>query len=203
MSRALGAEVAGLDASENFAIVARRRLTGARIEVGEMEALPFSDASFDVVTFINSLQFAGEPVQALAEARRVTRAGGAVLVLVWGRREECELVQITASAVFALLPPSPQSVSPPRAWAEPGVIEGVMHEVGLTPREEGNFPAALVLPDAVTATRAVLAASARAIDHAGIEAVSAAISATLPRVTQPDGRVVWNNRFRWVRATRG
>jgi SAM-dependent methyltransferase len=168
-----------------------------------MEALPFADESFDVVTFINSLQFAGDPVRALAEARRVTRAGGAVLVLVWGPREECELISITASAVFALLPPSPQGGSPPRAWAEPGVIEDVMREAALAPREEGDFPGALVLPDAITATRAVLSASARAIGHAGVEAVTAAIAATLPRVTQPDGSIVWNNRFRWVRATRG
>ena len=132
----------------------------------------------------------------------MTRRGGAVLVLVWGRREECELVRITASAVFALLPPSPQGAAPPRAWAEPGVLEGVMREAGLTPREDGDFPGPLAFPDTVTATRAVLAASARAIEHAGIEAVTAAISATLPMVTQPDGRVVWNNRFRWVRATR-
>jgi SAM-dependent methyltransferase len=202
-SRALGADVAGLDASANLVAIARRRLPRARIEVGEMEAQPFGDGSFDVVTAINSVQFAGDPVRALDEARRVTRPDGAVLILVWGRREDCELISITASAVFALLPPSPQGAAPPRPWAEPGVIENLMREAGLVPVEDGEFPGALEFPDAATATRAVLSASARAIAHAGIEAVTDVIAATLPKVTRRDGAVVWNNRFRWVKASAG
>ena len=200
-SRVCGAEVAGLDASANLVAVARRRLPGAPIEVGEMEELPFDERSFDVVTGINSVQFAGDPVRTLVEARRVTRPGGTVLVLVWGKREDCELISVTASAVFALLPPSPQGAAPPRPWAEPGVIEGLMREAGLVPVEAGEFPAALRFPDATTATRGVLSASARAIAHAGAETVATTVAATLSRVTRPDGSVVWNNRFRWVRAT--
>ena len=203
VSRELGAEVAGLDASADLVAIARRRLPETRIEVGEMEALPFDDSSFDVVTAINSVQFAGDPVRALHEARRVTRRDGAVLVMVWGRREDCELISITASAVFALLPPSPQGAAPPRPWAEPGVIENLMREAGLVPVEDGEFPGALAFPDAATATRGVLSASARAIAHAGVEAVADVIAATLPQVTRRDGAVVWNNRFRWVKASAG
>lgn len=200
-SRALGAEAAGLDASENLVAIARRRLPDARIEVGEMEALPFADGAYDVVTFINSLQFAGDPVRALAEARRVIRPGGSVLVVVWGRREDCALVSLTMPAVFALLPPAPSGGTPPRQWAEHGVIEDVMREVGLTPAEEGEFDGALSFPDSDTATRAVLSASARAIAHAGVDVVAGAVRATLPAVTNDDGSVVWRNRFRWVKAT--
>lgn len=201
-SHALGAKVTGLDASENLVAIARRRLPGARIEVGEMEALPFAEATCDAVTFINSLQFAGDPVRALAEARQVTRRGGTVLVVVWGRREDCALVSLTMPAVFALLPPSPPGGAAPRAWAEPGVIEDAMRRAGLTPTEEGEFDGALSFPDADTAIRAVLSASARAIAHAGVEAVTAAVRGTLPAVTKADGSVTWSNRFRWVKATR-
>ena len=52
-----------------------------------------------------------------------------------------------------------------------------------------------------TAIRVVLSGAARAIRHAGEEAVANAIRGTLPRFTRPDGTVVWNNRFRWVAAT--
>jgi SAM-dependent methyltransferase len=201
-ARALGAEVAGLDASENFVTIARRQLPGAEIEVGEMEELPFEDERFDVVTGINSFQFAADIVKALSEARRVTRPGGTVLVLVWGRREDCELISVTMPAVFGLLPASQPGAPPPRPWAEPGVVEGVMREAGLAPADSGEFPGALAFPDAATATRAVLSASARAIRHAGAEAVEQAVLETLPKVTRPDGSVVWNNRFRWVRAIR-
>src|SRR5262245_26392056 len=40
-ARSLGAEVAGLDAAEPLIEVARRRLPGARLEVGDLEELPF------------------------------------------------------------------------------------------------------------------------------------------------------------------
>ncbi len=81
--------VCGLDASKNLAEIARRRLPGATIEVGEMESLPFADETFDVVTGINSFQFAGDIAAALREARRVCRRSGTVAMLVWGRREDC------------------------------------------------------------------------------------------------------------------
>jgi SAM-dependent methyltransferase len=203
IAREMGAAVTGLDASANLAAIARERLPGARIEVGEMEALPFADQSFDVVTGINSFQFAGDIVRAFAEARRVLRQDGTLLVLVWGRREDCELIAGTASAVFALLPAAPPGAPPPRPLHEPGVIEGLMRDAGLAPQASGEFAGELVLPDTEAAVRTVLSASERAIRHAGEKAVAEVIRTTLPPFTRPDGSVVWRNRFHWVTATRG
>jgi SAM-dependent methyltransferase len=202
VARERGAEVAGLDASANFVAIARERLPGARIEMGEMEALPFADQAFDIVTGINSFQFAGDIVHALVEAGRVLRPGGTLLMLHWGMRQDCEFISGTMPAVFALLPAGRPGAPPPRPLAEPGVIEALMREAGLVPKESGEFPAPLVAPDADTAVRIVLTGAARAIDHAGEEAVATAIRGTLPKFTRPDGSVVWNNRFRWVTATR-
>jgi SAM-dependent methyltransferase len=196
----MGADVAGLDAAPNLVAIARERLPGARIEIGEMEELPFADRSFDIVTGINSFQFAGDLVSALKEARRVLKEDGTLLMLVWGRRQDCELVSGTASAVFALLPPAPDS-RPPLPLAEPGVIEEVMAEAGLAPTGSGEFPGSIAAPDAETAVKMVLSASARAIQAVGEIAVANAIRGTLPPFTRPDGSIVWNNRFRWVTAT--
>lgn len=201
MARQSGAQVAGLDASERLVAIARERLPGARVELGEMEELPFEDGIFDVVTAINSLQFAGDPIRALSEARRVLRPGGTMLAVVWGKRDDCELIAGTASAVFALIPPNPEARAP-LAWSEAGIIEGLMREAGLHPRSAGDFPGKLTFPDAEAAVGAVLSASARAIQHAGESAVADAIRKTLPRFTRTDESVVWNNRFRWVRAVR-
>ena len=200
VGRSLGAQVTGLDASQALVAAARERLPGARIEIGEMEQLPFDDAAFDVVTGFNSFQFAGDIVRALAEARRVCKRGGAVMMLVWGKREACDLVSGTMTAVFALLPPAPSVAAPP-AFAQLGVIEGLMAKAGLAPTADGEFASALEFPDAGAATRAVMSAAARAIRHAGEAAVRDAIAGTLPRFTRPGGAVVWNNRFRWVTAT--
>jgi SAM-dependent methyltransferase len=198
-----GAEISGLDASERLAEVARRKLPATRIEVGEMEELPFEDAAFDVVTGINAFQFAADVVRALSEARRVCRGDGTVMMLVWGRREDCELITVTMPALFALLPPAPPTDRPAPVLSEPGVIEEFMDRAGLVPTGGGEFGAPLVFPDARTAVRAILSAgpSARAIDLVGEDAVASAVVGTLGPVTRPGGAVVWNNRFRWVTAT--
>jgi hypothetical protein len=103
------------------------------------------------------------------------------------------------AAVFALLPPAPAGAPSP-AFAEPGVIEDLMAKAGLTSTAAGAFASPLVFADAGAALRGVMSAAARAIRHAGEEAVRDAIAGTLPRFTRPDGSVVWNNRFRWVAA---
>src|SRR4029079_6078895 len=90
IARDRGAQVSGLDASEALVSIARTRLPRARIEVGDMEELPFDNESFDAVTSFTSLQFAGNPIGALKEARRVLRSGGRIGVYVWGPKEDCE-----------------------------------------------------------------------------------------------------------------
>ena len=57
LSRQRGAIVAGFDAAENLAAIARQRLPDAEILVGDMEDLPFADQVFDAVTGINVFQF--------------------------------------------------------------------------------------------------------------------------------------------------
>src|SRR5689334_4591281 len=78
-----GAAVTGFDAAENLATIARQRLPGADIRVGDMAALPFADERFDAVTGINVFQFADDPGKAFAEAARVAKKGGTVTMLVW------------------------------------------------------------------------------------------------------------------------
>ena len=201
IARDLGADVSGLDASENLAAIARDRLPGASIKIGEMEELPFNDEMFDVITGINSFQFADDIVQALREARRVCRHRGTVAMLVWGRRQDCELLTVVMPAVFALLPPATTN-APPLALAEPGVIEGLMREAGLSALESSELANALAFPDQATAVRAIMSAAARAIRHAGEEAVRRAIAETLARVVRADGSILFKNHFRLVTARR-
>ncbi len=52
----LGAVVTGLDASEGLLAIARKRLPSVDLREGDLEALPFPDASFDAVTAFNSVQ---------------------------------------------------------------------------------------------------------------------------------------------------
>ena len=78
--------VMGLDAAAGALEAARATLRerglSEQVELtcGDIMALPFEDASFDVVHAHQVLQHLADPVGALAEMRRVTRPGGIVAV---------------------------------------------------------------------------------------------------------------------------
>ena len=78
--------VVALDAASGALEAARATLRdrglSEQVEVtsGDVMALPFEDASFDVVHAHQVLQHLADPVGALAEMRRVTRPGGIVAV---------------------------------------------------------------------------------------------------------------------------
>ena len=78
------ASVTGVDASEVALEAARRHAAenGVTCEFtqADAEALPFADASFDVVHAHQVLQHLMDPVAALREMKRVTRPGGLVAV---------------------------------------------------------------------------------------------------------------------------
>ncbi len=74
------ASIVGLDLNAGMLEVARKHAptTGIPIEwrQGDMCALPFSDASFDVVVCSQGLQFVPDKLAALREVRRVLVSGG-------------------------------------------------------------------------------------------------------------------------------
>ncbi|MGE3163144.1 MAG: class I SAM-dependent methyltransferase [Burkholderiales bacterium] len=78
--------VTGIDLSEEMIELARRRLpglNGRRVELRRMdaEAMEFPDESFDCVTLPYVLSVTPDPDRLCAEARRVCRKGGTILVL--------------------------------------------------------------------------------------------------------------------------
>ncbi len=198
LARERGAHVSGFDAAETLASLARERLPGAKILVGDMEDLPFIDESFDVVTGINAFQFAGDQRRALAEAARVTRPSGSVTLLVWGPRDKCDLLGEVMPHVFALLPPEPPIPTLPLA----AQAEALMRDVGLEPETSGDITATLTYADRATAVNAILAASERAIRLKGEELVGKTVDKALKPFIRTDGTVRLRNMFRLVTARR-
>jgi len=74
-----GLTVAGVDVNPDMIALARRYLPQARFEVAPAEALPFPDASFDLVFFGLVLHEADDALKMLQEARRVCRHRVAIL----------------------------------------------------------------------------------------------------------------------------
>ena len=73
-----GCDVAGLDPSDEMLAIARGRVDGD-LRRGTAEALPWGDASFDRVIYVNALHHFVDPPRALREASRVLRPGGKLL----------------------------------------------------------------------------------------------------------------------------
>src|SRR5437660_10427525 len=82
LARLRGAACAGIDASARLVAVARDRNPECDITVGDMHALPWDPASFDVVTSFRGIW--GTTPEAVAEIHRVLRPGGRARITVWG-----------------------------------------------------------------------------------------------------------------------
>ena len=194
-----GARVAGLDASPNSIEVARERVPQDDFRVEDMESLPWPDGSFDVVTGFNSFPFAGNPVVALAEARRVLAPRGKLGVAIFSRRENSQQTLIMA-AIGGLAPPQSPDGPSPFALSAPGVIEAVLEAAGLKLVDRGEVPIALDYPAVETACRAFMAGGggAQAIRHSGEERVRRAIQEALERFRLETGHYRIENRFQFV-----
>jgi SAM-dependent methyltransferase len=82
MARLRGASCSGIDASARLVAVARDRNPGCDIRVGDMNVMPWDQASFDVVTSFRGIW--GTTPDAVGEIYRVLRPGGRVGITVWG-----------------------------------------------------------------------------------------------------------------------
>jgi ubiquinone/menaquinone biosynthesis C-methylase UbiE len=82
-----GANVTGVDIAPNLVEQARENAGSAglnvQFDVGDAEALPYADASFDAVITMFGAMFAPRPELVAAELRRVCRPGGFIAMANW------------------------------------------------------------------------------------------------------------------------
>ena len=81
----LAGQSIGIDSSREMLAVARAQLDQAgirhaQVRHGDIYALPFSDASADFVTIHQVLHFLDDPARAVAEAARILKPGGRILI---------------------------------------------------------------------------------------------------------------------------
>ena len=77
----LDGRVHGVDPNESMLAIAHRRGAPVEYRTGEALALPFPDEHFDAAACTQVYEYVEDIMAALAEARRVLRTGGRLLVL--------------------------------------------------------------------------------------------------------------------------
>jgi len=202
LAAARGADVYGLDAAPGMLAVARERVPHGSFRPGEIEELPYGDATFDAVTAFNSLQFANDPAVAAGEAARVAREGGSVAVAVWGEAERCDAAGYFA-ALGSVLPPRPPGSPGPFALSGPGALEGLLGQAGLDAELVEDVVCVWEYPDLGVALRGLLAggSAARAVRDAGEPAVREAATVALEPYRVAGGGYRLENVFRYALAT--
>jgi SAM-dependent methyltransferase len=118
-----GAAVTGVDLTPELLSRARDNadIAGVAIDFqeGDVEALPFGDAAFDVVVSQFGHMFAPRPDRAIGEMLRVLKPGGTIAFSTWPP-------EVFTGRMFALtaryLPPPDPAPAPPTAWGEPAII---------------------------------------------------------------------------------
>jgi SAM-dependent methyltransferase len=101
--RERGLEVAGVEADPTLRARAEEGHPGVEIRDGHIEALPFPDASFQLIVAIDGLVGVDEPARAAAEVARVLEPGGMAFVTAAPRRRRgaAQLAAPFAAAGFA------------------------------------------------------------------------------------------------------
>jgi ubiquinone/menaquinone biosynthesis C-methylase UbiE len=143
----LGAKVTALDLTPELLERARFNAGIAGVEIdwheGDVEKLPFADASFDVVTSQFGHIFAPRPALALAEMLRVLKPGGAIALNTWPPN-------LLTGQMFAMvaryMPPPPIAVPPPAQWGDKAII---LERFGNSVREI-NFETGVMITPALS-----------------------------------------------------
>ncbi len=201
IAAARGARVTGLDASDSLLSIARGRVPSADFRLGELENLPFGDATFDVVTGFNSFQYAGNPSVALTEAKRVAKTGASVVIMTWGPPDGMEAASLVA-ALKPLLPPAPPGAPGPFALSDENALRRFASAAGLEPVDVFDVDSPWLYADLETGIRGLGSSgvAARAIANTNEGAVDGAHTAALARFRQGDGTYRVGATFRCLLA---
>lgn len=117
-----GANVTGVDIASNLIQQARERALKEEVDVrfdeGDAEALPYMDASFDVVVSLIGAMFAPRPEQVAAELLRVCRPGGQVIMANW---TPDGFVGQMFKTISKHVPPPPMMASPVQ-WGDEDIV---------------------------------------------------------------------------------
>lgn len=207
-ARERGARVTGADLTPELLAVARERARAAGFDdieflEADAEALPFADASFDVVLSTCGHMFAPDQPRVAAELARVTRSGGRVVFLAWTPEGGIgQWFRITNAHV-----PPPPGIASPFNWGNPEQVRTLLGsafaEISFT---HGDCPQFGDSPESIWelfSTRYGPTIRALAsLEGPAREALRSDMLAFLAGYRAADGKVRWGREYLITRAIR-
>jgi SAM-dependent methyltransferase len=116
-----GVHVTGIDIAANLILAARGRAESegldAHFDEGDVEEMPYADASFDVVATIFGAMFAPRPELVAPELLRVCRPGGTIAMANWTKEGFVGKMFKTISRFIA-----PPGMPSPLLWGDESVV---------------------------------------------------------------------------------
>src|SRR6266498_2984673 len=172
-----GAQVIGIDAAPGLLEVARERNPQNNFLEEDLEAMPFADNSFHVITGFNSFQYAGSFENALLEAKRVLKPGGRLVIGIWDKPEMSDATYVL-KAIGSLMPPPPPGTPGPFALSEDGKIEQICDGIGLKMLYKTRVACPFLYPNIDQAINSFMGTgpAAAAVNYRGSEIVEEAIA---------------------------
>lgn len=118
-----GCAVSGVDIASSLILQARERSERERLFVeykeGDVEALPYRDAEFDIVASMFGVMFAPNPDAVVQELHRVTKPGGLIALACWTPKG---FIGKMSDIFKAHLPPAPSPAHSPLDWGRESFI---------------------------------------------------------------------------------
>jgi len=184
-----GAIVHGVDVEPDSIARALETVPGADFRMGLMESLPWIDASFDVVTSFNAVQYALDPEVALIEAARVVRPDGRIAICKWGPPKYNEF--------FAFLTSIEAGGIRDHRLPVPDPVEMAIRATRLEVLTTGDVSAPIEMADDA-ALDAALTRAGIVADHGATASTASETAAAVP-YRDADGGYRFDNRLRyWV-----
>ena len=184
-----GAVVHGADAEPDAIAAALETVPGGDFRLALMESLPWADASFDVVTGFDAVQYALDPELALIEAARVVRTDGRIAISKWGPVAENEFFAFLLSIGAGGVHGDVRGVSDP--------VEDAIRAARLEVLATGDIPAPIeIADDAALATS--LSRAGIGVDP-GVAPAATSVTAAAAAYCQADGTYRFDNQQRyWI-----
>lgn len=194
----LNCDLAGIDSSKNAISIAEKNLPVGKFITSEMEKLPFSDNSFDLVIANNSFQYSISFVETLSEIYRVLKSKGSVIISLWDNPQKAD--SYSYFKIFYSLTNQNFGNPIPFNLSQVGQIETLLINAGFIvgDRKEINCPR--IYPNLEVALRGILSSGPahNAIKKNTLKKVESQVIEAIKPFEQENGAYKLNNSFFFI-----